>query len=86
MTLLLLLPVELVSAILDTDYENWAVLAQCSEAETKNPRFLSTRVLARSRNLGASDWIGIQNAIETAGASAPFVYPVDQEACQELDM
>ena len=92
---------ELISAIVDTDYENWAVLVQCSDMSISNngvasppgttdnldeePNFLSTRVLSRKKSLSTGDWIKIQAAIERAKASAPFRYPVDQEFCDDMD-
>jgi hypothetical protein len=74
--------VDLVSVIVDTDYDNWAVLVQCSQViGSAEPRFVSTRILSRTSNLGVSDWIAITSAIETADASASYKFPVDQVDC-----
>jgi hypothetical protein len=78
--------VELVSAIVDTDYDNWAVLVQCNKMEgVSEPSFLSTRVLSRTRTPGTSAWIAITSAIEAADASAKYKYPVDQDVCDNTD-
>ena len=69
--------------ILDTDYDNWAVLTQCKELDTE-VTFTSTRVLARSKNLGASDYIGIESAIENAQAAGSHVLRMDQTHCENI--
>ncbi len=62
---------DLVSLVSATDYENWAVLIQCHD-QAGTPRFLSTRVLARSRTLSADHWIKAEEAIQAANARAKF--------------
>ena len=44
------LSVNLLTAIVDTDYENWAVFVQCLQEGGKN-KFLSTRVMSRHPTL-----------------------------------
>ena len=77
--------VDLVSILVDTDYSGWAVLVQCSESGAGEPVFLSTRILSRARVLTAGQWVRVEEAVERAGAGAPFRYPVDQQNCDELD-
>ena len=77
--------VDLLSSIVDTDYENWAVLVQCRNSAEKNTKFLSTRVISRRRSLSVDHFIEAQAAIERAGVGAPYKYPVAQDVCQELD-
>lgn len=79
--------VDLLSAILDTDYSRWAVLAQCSRptGAKSEPKFFSTRIMSRSRSLGAADLARIQAAIQEGNVGAPFKYPVEQGVCQEID-
>lgn len=83
--------VELISAIVDTDYDNWAILVQCQQLPSAGgglepePHFLSTRVLSRTRSLSTDDFMRAQAAIEAAEASADYRYPVDQDVCEELD-
>merc|ERR1712018_395595 len=78
--------VELASLILGTDYGRWAVLAQCN----KNPadgstRYLSTRILSRTRSLSPEALSEVARVINSADSDAPFRYPVDQSVCQEID-
>ena len=42
--------VNLLTAIVDTDYDNWAVFMQCMQEGGKN-RFLSTRIMSRQPSL-----------------------------------
>ena len=79
------LTVDLLSTILDTDYSRWAVIAQCSKptgAKTE-PRFFSTRIMARSRSLGASDLAQIQAAVQDSRVGAPYKYGVEQDVCTD---
>merc|ERR1712038_1721022 len=78
--------VELASLILGTDYGRWAVLAQCN----KNPadgstRYLSTRILSRTRSLSPEALSEVARVINSADSDAPFRYPVAQSVCQEID-
>ncbi|TRY76554.1 hypothetical protein TCAL_06325 [Tigriopus californicus] len=78
--------VELISSIVETDYQNWAVLVQCRESGGgSDPKFLSTRILSRARTLSTEHFMEVQAAIEKVGASADFRYPVVQDECEELD-
>lgn len=79
--------VDLLSTILDTDYSRWAVIAQCSKPSgTKaEPRFFSTRIMSRSRSLGAAELGQIQAAIQDTGVGAPFKYAVEQDVCTDMD-
>jgi hypothetical protein len=72
--------------VLDTDYSRWAVLAQCSQGADKDlPKFLSTRILSRSRDLGDADWDRVRASIREANVAAPHKYSVQQSDCNETD-
>lgn len=71
------------SIIVDTDYENWAVLVQCQEVGSAEPQFLSTRVLTRRRDIHAAEWYPIESAIKVANANANYHNMVSQEFCEE---
>jgi len=79
--------VELASLILGTDYTSWAVLAQCNKnsADSPSPRYLSTRILSRTRSLSPDALAAVARVINAADSDAPFRYPVEQGVCQELD-
>ncbi|XP_023324477.1 uncharacterized protein LOC111698387 [Eurytemora carolleeae] len=55
--------VSLLSGIVDTDYENWAVFVQCVNESGEN-KFMSTRVLSRTRDLSPQDWLTVREAIQ----------------------
>lgn len=74
--------------VLDTDYDNWAVLSQCKSTGGDSPALLSTRVLSRGRDLGAAGWLragaaAAEAAAGAAGAAAPFRYAVDHGDCDD---
>jgi hypothetical protein len=78
--------VELASLILGTDYSRWAVLAQCNKSPAdSSTRYLSTRILSRTRSLAPEDLSAVARVIKSADADAPFRYPVEQGVCQEID-
>ena len=81
------LSVDLLSAILDTDYSRWAVIAQCSKpsGSKTEPRYFSTRIMSRARSLGSADLAQIQAAIQDSSVGAPYKYPVEQEVCTDMD-
>ncbi len=51
------------SVVVDTDYDSWAVVAQCRQGASPSspePTFLSTRVLARRRRIDTADrWLQV---------------------------
>ena len=73
--------------MVDTDYDNWAVLVQCSKppssdsSSASEPQFLSTRVLSRTTQPSVSDWIAVESAIAAAGVSAEHKFAIDQQEC-----
>merc|ERR1712241_39282 len=79
--------VELASLILGTDYTSWAVLAECNKSPSgaPTPRYLSTRILSRTRSLSPDALAAVARVINAADSDAPFRYPVDQGVCQEID-
>jgi hypothetical protein len=50
------------SAVLDTDYSRWAVVSQCKRTvgSKSEPSFFNTRIMSRTRTLGAADLARIQ--------------------------
>ncbi len=82
----LCLSVDLMSVVVSTDYDSYAVVVQClsdSDGSGGEPRFLSTRILSRGRSLTATGWLKVEETIEAADAAAPFRYPVLQAPCKE---
>ena len=55
--------VNLLTAIVDTDYENWAVFVQCMQEGGKN-RFLSTRVMSRHPSLAPQHFLVARETIK----------------------
>ena len=56
-------PVNLLTAVVDTDYDNWAVFVQCMTEDGKN-KFLSTRVMSRAKTLSADQWLLVKETIQ----------------------
>jgi len=55
--------VNLLTAVVDTDYDNWAVFVQCMQENGKN-KFLSTRVMSRSQSLTPDQWLLVKETIQ----------------------
>ena len=55
--------VNLLTAVVDTDYANWAVFVQCMTEDGKN-KFLSTRVMSRAKTLSADQWLLVKETIQ----------------------
>ena len=72
--------VNLLTAIVDTDYNNWAVFVQCLQEDGKN-RFLSTRVMSRRPSLAPAHWLLVKETVKAGNLEADFKYPIDQEQC-----
>jgi hypothetical protein len=58
-----LTPVNLLTAIVDTDYSHWAVFMQCEEEEVRN-RFLSTRILSRLPWFSPEHWQEVKETMQ----------------------
>merc|ERR1712183_896051 len=56
--------VNLLTAVVDTDYENWAVFVQCMEEGGTN-KFLSTRVMSRRPSLTPANWLLARETIKS---------------------
>jgi len=72
--------VNLLTAIVDTDYENWAVFVQCMQEGGKN-RFLSTRVMSRHPSLAPQHSLLAKETIKAGSLEGDYKYPIDQEEC-----
>ena len=55
--------VNLLTAVVDTDYDNWAVFVQCMTEDGKN-KFLSTRVMSRAKTLSADQWLLVKETMQ----------------------
>merc|ERR1712241_1636054 len=66
--------VNLLTAVVDTDYENWAVSVQCMEEGGTN-KFLSTRVMSRRPSLTPANWLLARETIKSGGLEAEHRYP-----------
>ena len=53
----------LLTSVVDTDYDNWAVFVQCMTEDGKN-KFLSTRVMSRAKTLSADQWLLVKETIQ----------------------
>ena len=53
----------LLTSVVDTDYDNWAVFVQCMTEDGKN-KFLSTRVMSRAKTLTADQWLLVKETIQ----------------------
>ena len=73
--------VEMVSAVVDTDYSRWAVVAQCTKNAAGEATFQSSRILSRSRSLRSPDLDRARAAIRDADVEGPYKYTIDQENC-----
>merc|ERR1712154_5904 len=72
--------VNLLTAVVDTDYDNWAVFVQCMQEDGRN-KFLSTRVMSREQNLSADHWLLTKETIQADNLEAEFKYTIDQRNC-----
>jgi len=78
----------LVTLILETDYDNWALLVQCKRQKDGTTSFLSTRILSRKRNVDPKEVELIDQVISSndpSGGAGQYRYPVEQGECSELD-
>lgn len=78
----------LVTLILETDYDNWALLVQCKRRMDGTTNFLSTRILSRKRTVDPAEVKLIDSVIRSndpSSNSGQYRYPVDQDGCGELD-
>ena len=82
--------VNLLTAVVDTDYENWAVFVQCMEEGgtvkdniddillckwfTVQNKFLSTRVMSRRPSLTPANWLLARETIKSGGLEAEHRY------------
>jgi len=73
--------VDLLTAVVDTDYRNWAVFVQCVEEGGEN-RFMSTRVMSRKTDLSAQDWLSVREVIKGSNLEAKYKYEIDQVDCE----
>merc|ERR1711971_377702 len=73
--------VEMVSAVVDTDYSRWAVVAQCTKNAAGDATFQSSRILSRTRSLRSPDLDRARAAIRDANVEGPYKYTIDQENC-----
>ena len=76
----LLSPVNLLTAVVDTDYDHWAVFVQCMQENGRN-KFLSTRILSRARTLSADSWLLAKETIQADHLEAEYKYSIDQRNC-----
>ena len=65
--------VNLLTAVVDTDYDNWAVFVQCMTEDGKN-KFLSTRVMSRAKTLSADQWLLVKETIQVQQKSIYIFY------------
>lgn len=65
--------VNLLTAVVDTDYDNWAVFVQCMTEDGKN-KFLSTRVMSRAKTLSADQWLLVKETIQVKQKSIYIFY------------
>ena len=72
--------VNLLTAVVDTDYENWAVFVQCMQEEGKN-RFLSTRIMSRRPTLAPEHSLLAKETIKAGEMEGEHKYAIDQENC-----
>ena len=72
--------VNLLTAVVDTDYDHWAVFVQCMQEDGRN-KFLSTRVMSREQNLSADHWLLAKETIQADNLEAEFKYSIDQRNC-----
>jgi len=74
--------VDLLTAIVDTDYDNWAVFVQCSNEESQL-KFMSMRVMSRSTDLSPQDWFTVREIIKGGNLESRYKYEIDQTSCQQ---
>ena len=72
--------VNLLTSVVDTDYDNWAVFVQCMTEDGKN-KFLSTRVMSRDKTLTADQWLLVK---ETIQVGTKFIVKNDQKKYQTI--
>ena len=72
--------VNLLTAVVDTDYDNWAVFVQCMQEEGRN-KFLSTRVMSRDQTLSSDHWLLAKETIQADNLEAEYKYSIDQRNC-----
>jgi len=72
--------VDLLTAVVDTDYNNWAVFVQCINEAGQN-KFMSTRVMSRTPDLSPQHWLNVREVIKGSSLEAEFKYEIDQSTC-----
>jgi hypothetical protein len=74
--------VDMLTAIVDTDYQNWAVFVQCAN-EDSQLKFMSMRIMSRSTVLSPQNWFSVREIIKSNNLDARYKYEIDQSTCQE---
>lgn len=69
--------------IIDTDYENWALVMHCAEKK-KYPRYLSALMMSRSRTLGYNVKVFLREKLPKYNIDLDFMFEVRQDVCDLL--
>lgn len=69
--------------VIDTDYENWALMMNCAEKK-KNPRYLSALLMSRRRSLGHNVKVYLREKLPKYNIDLDFMFAVEQDKCDNL--
>jgi apolipoprotein D and lipocalin family protein len=70
--------------VIDTDYENWALMMNCAEKK-KHPRYLSAVLMSRTKSLGHNVKVFLREKLPKYNIDLDFMFPVDQDQCDTLN-
>lgn len=69
--------------VIDTDYENWALIMHCAEKKTY-PRYLSALMMSRTRTLGHNVKVFLREKLPKYNIDLDFMFEVRQDVCDQL--
>jgi apolipoprotein D and lipocalin family protein len=69
--------------VIDTDYENWALIMHCAEKK-KYPRYLSALMMSRKQTLGSNVKVFLREKLPKYNIDLDFMFEVRQDNCDNL--
>lgn len=69
--------------VIDTDYENWALIMHCAEKK-KYPRYLSALMMSRTLGLGTNVKVFLREKLPKYNIDLDYMFEVRQDNCDQL--
>lgn len=67
--------------VIDTDYENWALMMHCAEKK-KHQRYLSALMLSRSESIGYNVKVFLREKLPKYNIDIDFFFDVRHDKCE----